>query len=163
MEHCRDRGGVYIEDLTLKQLPRHSNSKVDYEACMLGNDWACNSINIEIIKMSSPVKCCDIPSDIEVCENKKVNHPDKNSEVIGDSELMVSANTSEKQSYNEFHSIQSKRKQKRSYKLTKKICQSFVCNTTFNNIKHELEGAIELFTQDLGEEEVKLYLENHGG
>ncbi|GFY16375.1 uncharacterized protein TNCV_2350191 [Trichonephila clavipes] len=151
-------------DSTLKRLLKHENSKVVYEVRMLENHWSLNKSSdiqaVQIIKKQSPKKNCDIPSDIKVYENQKINQLDEKSEVTDDIDLKVSPNSFGKQSDSKLGLGQPKRKLEECFKHSKKVCRSSVGISRYYNVMHQLEKAVKLFTLELGEQEVKLYLEN---
>ncbi|KAF8782180.1 uncharacterized protein LOC129963585 [Argiope bruennichi] len=146
-------------DLSLKLLEKHQNPRICYEAQLLRSHWQLNkSCSPEIILLDNeepPRKKRRTMPEVEVCEIK-ITHK----QTIECNERLAVDHSQEKQVPNKaFLKDSNKSVPMAAAKPVKLDFKSPSVNkTTYNNIIHQLHAAIKLFTQELGEQEVRLYL-----
>ncbi|GBM95095.1 hypothetical protein AVEN_3700-1 [Araneus ventricosus] len=147
-------------DLSLELLERHKNPRVGYEARMLRNHWQlnknCTSEIIVIDEEEPPSKKRRTLPEIEICEVKTTHK-----QTIEWNELQAIGHPQGKQLPNKVALMDiNESVPSAASKPTKLVFKTPSVNkATYNNIIHQLHDAVKLFTQELGEQEVRLYLE----
>ncbi|CAL1293074.1 unnamed protein product [Larinioides sclopetarius] len=146
-------------DLSLELLEKHKNPRVSYEAQMLRSYWQLNknyTAEIVIDEEEPPSKKRRTLPEIEICEIKTTHKQSIECNGIQAIGLLQAKQLPTKAALVD----RNKSVPLAVAKPTKLVFKTASANkATYNNIFHQLRDAVQLFTQELGEQEVRLYLE----